>query len=126
MQQNLRSFFIKLFIFSAFTAGILVIWQNFMPARFQGNMLWAVWVFFVFSTGLLHYVLLMAAEKEPRKFVGYFMGLTAIKLFGYLIIITIYALLKREAALGFTLWFLCLYLLYSGFEVVMLMKRFKK
>jgi hypothetical protein len=54
------------------------------------------------------------------------MGITAIKLFGYLIIITVYALLKKEAALGFTLWFLSLYLLYSGFEVVMLLKYLKK
>lgn len=85
-----------------------------------------LWVFFVLSTAFIHYVLVKVAEKDPKLFVGYFMVITAIKLFGYLIIITIYALIKREAALGFTLWFLLLYLLYSGFEVVMLMKHFKK
>jgi uncharacterized membrane protein len=85
-----------------------------------------LWLFFVTTTFLIHAVLVKVAEKDPRRFVGYFMGITAIKLFGYLIIITIYALIEREAALGFTLWFLVLYLLYSGFEVVMLMKHFKK
>lgn len=85
-----------------------------------------LWLFFVASTTLIHYVLVKVAEKDPKLFVGYFMGITAIKLFGYLIILTIYGLLKREAALGFTLQFLALYLLYGGFEVVMLMKHFKK
>jgi hypothetical protein len=75
---------------------------------------------------IIHVFLVKVAEKDPKRFVGYYMGITAIKLFGYLTIITLYALLKREAALGFTLWFLVLYLLYSGFEVVMLLKHFKK
>jgi hypothetical protein len=65
------------------------------------------------------------ADKDPKRFVGYYMGITAMKLFGYLIIITLYALLNRQAALGFTLIFMLLYLLYSGFEVVMLLKHFK-
>ncbi|MCW3103416.1 MAG: hypothetical protein JWO09_1856 [Bacteroidetes bacterium] len=86
----------------------------------------ALWFFFVGTTFLIHYVLVKVSEKDPKRFVGYFMGLTAIKLFGYLIIITVYALIKKEAALGFTLWFLVLYLLYSGFEVVMLLKYLKK
>lgn len=124
--MTIRAFLIRLLLFSAFTAAVLLFWQQNFSARFQSNLLWPVWVFFVFSTGLIHYVFMKAAEKDPKKFVGYFMGLTAIKLFGYLIIIVVYALLKREAALGFTLWFLTLYLLYSGFEVLMLLKLFKK
>jgi uncharacterized membrane protein len=67
-----------------------------------------------------------ADQKKPKTFVGYFMAITGIKLFAYLIIITVYALVVGKAALGFVLWFLVLYLLYSGFEVVMLMKHLKK
>ncbi|MBA3970801.1 MAG: hypothetical protein H0X46_01405 [Bacteroidetes bacterium] len=94
--------------------------------RFQSDLTLLLWFFFVLSTFLIHYILVKVSEKDPKRFVGYYMGITAMKLFGYLIIIVIYALLKREAALGFTLQFLTLYLLYSGFEVVMLMKHFKK
>lgn len=88
--------------------------------------MFALWVFFVASTAFIHYVLLTVSEKDPKRFVGYYLGITAIKLFGYLTIITAYALIKKEAALGFALWFLVLYLFYSGFEVVMLLKHFKK
>ena len=126
MTSSFRLFFIKLFTFSIFTLGLLFLWKMYVSERFQSDLIWLLWGFFVVSTAFIHYVLVRVTEKDPKKFVGYFMGITAIKLFGYLVIITLYALLKREAALGFTLLFLILYLLYSGFEVIMLMKHFKK
>lgn len=123
---SIRPFLLKLSLFSLFTLSLLCFWKQFSADRFQSEFMFSLWLFFVFSTALIHLILVKVAEKDPKRFVGYFMGITAIKLFGYLIIITIYALIKREAALGFTLWFLVLYLLYSGFEVVMLLKHFKK
>lgn len=123
---SLKTFSIKLFIFSLFSLLILLLWKQFASERFQSDLMIPLWFFFILSTALIHYVLVKVNQKDPKRFVGYFMGITAIKLFGYLIIITIYALLKKEAALGFTLWFLVLYLLYSGFEVVMLLKHLKK
>jgi hypothetical protein len=122
----IRSFSIRLFIFSLFTLALLFIWQRFLSDRFQNGLMIHLWLFFILTTALIHYVLLKIDAKNPKLFVGYFMGITAIKLFGYLIIITVYAFLNKEAVLGFTLWFLVLYLLYSGFEVVMLMKHLKK
>jgi hypothetical protein len=126
MSASFRSFLVKISIFSVFTFGLLYIWQTYFTARFQSSLMVVLWLFFVLSTIFIHYILIKVAETKPKLFVGYFMGITGIKLFGYLIIITIYGLLKREAALGFTLWFLVLYLLYSGFEVVMLLKHLKK
>lgn len=126
MNALTKSFYTKLAIFSLFTLALLFLWKSYASARFQSDLLLVLWVFFVLTTGFIHYILTTASAKDPKRFVGYFMGITALKLFGYLIIIVIYALLKKEAALGFTLWFLTLYLLYSGFEVVMLMKHFKK
>ncbi len=126
MTSSINSFYLKLFIFSIFTLGLFFIWNAYASLRFQSDLMGVLWAFFVISTAFIHYILVKISHKNPKNFVGYFMGITAIKLFGYLIIITIYALIKKEAALGFTLWFLLLYLLYSGFEVVMLMKHFKK
>jgi hypothetical protein len=124
--HSLKSFSLKLLLFSLFTLALLCFWKQFASERFQSGLMVPLWMFFVVSTFLIHFILVKIAEKDPKRFVGYYMGITAIKLFGYLIIITIYALLKREAALGFTLWFLVLYFLYSGFEVVMLLKHFRK
>jgi uncharacterized membrane protein len=81
---------------------------------------------FIVTTTLIHLFLVKSTEKEPKKFVVNFMLVTAIKLFGYLILILAYALIKREAALGFTVFFLAMYLLYSGFEVFTLLRHFRK
>lgn len=121
-----RTFSIRLFIFSVFTLAILYVWKQFLPLRFQSDLSITLWLFFILSTAGIHYLLLKAAEKDPRRFVGAYLGLTAAKLFGYLIVIVAYALVKKQAALGFTLQFLALYLLYTAFEVVVLLKHFKR
>ena len=125
MNFSLKPFFIRLAVFSVFTISILLLWQRFAAPRFQTDMVWFIWGFFVITTAGFH-ILLMRVADVPKKFIYYFMGLTGIKLFGYLCIILIYALLKREAALGFTLFFLTMYFLYTGLEVVALLKHFKK
>ncbi|MBN8695116.1 MAG: hypothetical protein J0L87_01190 [Bacteroidetes bacterium] len=125
MQSN-RSFFLQLGIFSLFTLAVLLLWNQYASLRFQSNLTWAIWGFFILTTALIHLFLVGSSEKEPKKFVVNFMLVTAVKLFGYLIIILVYALLKREAAMGFTIFFLTMYLLYSGFEVFALLKHFRK
>jgi hypothetical protein len=123
---NLRSFIIKLTVFSLLTLLIFILWKQYATERFQSDLMLPLWLFFVISTFLIHWILVKADQKNPKTFVGYFMAITGIKLFTYLIIITVYALIVGKAALGFVLWFLVLYLLYSGFEVVMLMKHLRK
>lgn len=126
MASSFRSFFIQLSLFSIATMGILLLWQKYASLRFQTDLGWFLWAFFIVVTALIHVVLVKADSQSPRKFVTYFMALTGVKLFGYLIIILIYALLKGKEALGFVILFLVLYFLYSVFEVVTLLKHFKK
>lgn len=126
MSSALKSFFIQLSIFSFVTLALLLLWNQYASARFQTETTWFIWVFFIVTTTLIHLFLVKSTEKEPKKFVVNFMLVTAIKLFGYLIIILVYALIKREAALGFTVFFLAMYMLYSGFEVFTLLRHFRK
>jgi len=126
MNVSLKSFFFQLALFSIITLGILLLFQHFASFRFQTDLFWLIWLFFIATTALIHVVLIKAANRDPKKFVPYFMGITGIKLFGYLIIIIIYGLLNRESSVGFIMCFLLSYFLYSGFEVVTLLKHFKK
>lgn len=126
MSSALKSFFIQLTIFSFVTLALVLLWNQYASARFQTETTWFIWVFFIVTTTLIHLFLVKSTEKEPKKFVVNFMLVTAIKLFGYLIIILAYALIKREAALGFTVFFLAMYMLYSGFEVFTLLRHFRK
>jgi len=119
------TFYTKLGAFSIVTLALMFCWKQFAAERYQSELIWAIWAFFVVTTAVIHYVLVEVSDRDPKKFVGYFMGITGVKLLVYLCIITVYALLKRGEALGFTLLFLVLYLLYSGFEVIQLMRHFR-
>jgi hypothetical protein len=126
MFTPLRSFFIQLALFSIFTMGVLYFWQQYASLRFQTDLGWLLWGFFIVVTALIHIVLVKSSEQSPRKFITNFMALSGAKLFVYLMVIVIYALLKGKEALGFVILFLVLYFLYSIFEVVTLLKHFKK
>ncbi|MDO9185749.1 MAG: hypothetical protein Q7W13_07040 [Bacteroidia bacterium] len=126
MLSSFRSFFIQLALFSIFTMGVLYFWQQYASLRFQTDLGWLLWGFFIIVTAFIHIVLVRSSEQSPRKFITNFMALSATKLFVYLMVIVIYALLKGKAALGFVILFLVLYFLYSIFEVVTLLKHFKK
>ena len=126
MHLSLKSFIIKLTLFSIIAFAVLYVFQQTASVRFQSTFFWVIWLFFVVSTLLIHLALSKAAKKDPKKFVYYFMGTTAIKLFAYLFIILIYGLLDRDHAVGFIASFLIAYFLFSGFEVFTLIKYVKK
>lgn len=106
--------------------GVLLLWQHFAAARFQTNLGWAIWLFFIIITAIIHMVLMKASDNGPKSLITWFMAITGIKLFTYLTIILIYGVLKGEKALGFVILFLVFYFLYSAFEVVTLLRSFKK
>lgn len=126
MSSSLKPFFVKLSLFSILTLGVLLLWQQFASTRFQTDLLWFTWLFFIVSTALIHIILVKAAERNPKDFIMYFMAITGLKFVAYLIIIIIYGFLKRETVLGFSLCFLIMYFFYSVFEVATLIKHFKK
>ena len=125
-EPPLKSFYLQLFLFSLFAFGIVRLWQQYTSLRFQTNLGWAIVLFFIIASACIHIVLVKSAEQSPKKFIMNFMAITGLRLFGYLVIILIYAVLKREAALGFTMLFLLMYFLFSAFEVLTLIKLFKK
>ncbi|MFL5764738.1 MAG: hypothetical protein ACJ77K_12410 [Bacteroidia bacterium] len=126
MAHKFGPFFLKLAVFSLFTLGVLLLWQHVASVHFQTDLWWAIWLFFIVTSALIHVILVRASARDPRKFVTNFMGMTAMKLFGYLLIIIAYGLASRDTAQGFIICFLISYFLYSGFEVVTLIRHFKK
>jgi len=121
-----RTYFTRLFLFSLLTSAIVLCWGTYLPSRFQTNLSWVTLVFFISVTTFLHFFLTKSADQEPKKFVFRYMMISGLKLFGFLMIILVYALLKRQEALGFTLLFLTLYLFFSAFEALIFLNYFKK
>lgn len=83
---------------------------------------WLILLFFVI-TALVHWVLLKITELNPRKFVGYFMLATTLKLLNYLIVIVIYVLTVKTEVLPFILAFFALYIIYTVFEVATILSQ---
>lgn len=77
-------------------------------------------------TGLFHYAIIHVNEKSSSKFSSRFMMATGLKMMLYLAFITSYALLNPHKAKVFLISFLILYLIYTVFEVLLIVRYFKK
>lgn len=77
-------------------------------------------------TGLFHYSLIHVNEKKSSKFSSRFMMVTGLKMMIYLVFITTYALLNPQKAKIFLISFFILYLVYTVFEVFLIVRYFKK
>ena len=87
------------------------------------------WILFgiitVFTAGF-HYSVLQVSEKETSKFSSKFMMVSGIKMIIYLVIIVFYAFSFPEKAKIFLISFFVLYLLYTVFEVILIVNYFNK
>jgi hypothetical protein len=126
MPSTFKSFLPKLFLFSLIPLAITIAWQKGAAERFQTNLGFGILIFFILITALAHYILIKGAEQNAKNVVTYFMAISGFRLLLYLMIILIYAFIKREEALGFGLLFLTMYMLFSVFEIVSLQKTFNK
>lgn len=75
-------------------------------------------IFFYIATNLVHAFLLKIAEKSGTKFTSQYMAVSFLKMFAYLALAVIYALLNREYAKIFLVNFLVMYAIYTTFEVM--------
>ena len=124
MLSEFLSFFKKLLVFSGLVGTGIFFCTHLLPQRYISGAIWFLFVFFIFTTAFIHYLLLSASKKKPQHFVRAFMAATSIKLFIYLLLITLYSFFNSSQAISFVLSFLILYLLYTAFEVATLMKHF--
>lgn len=78
-------------------------------------------IFFFTATLVVYYFMIKALEKRPAKFVNIFLLTTMIKLFVYMFVMVLYALMNRDEARPFIIAFFVLYIIYTIVEVVALL-----
>lgn len=123
MRKAFYKFVYALAIFTAILGIIAVFLQYTLPENMLPASLPLLFLLFIIVSSVVHYFLLRSAAYSGRRFVSYFMAATFLKLFLYLIIIILYAFLIKENVVSFILTFFILYLLYTTFEVVMILKQ---
>ena len=80
-------------------------------------------IFFMAVTLLSYYYLQKSALRDPRRFIQSYLGTTVARLMLYLAIIVVYVLLYRQDAVNFLAGFFVLYVIYSVFEVLVLVRK---
>jgi len=90
------------------------------------SVFWILLGLISFLTAIFHYSILQIQQKQPSRFATRFMMVTGIKMMVYLVFITSYAFIFPEKATRFLVSFLVLYLLYTIFEVFLIVRYFKK
>jgi hypothetical protein len=118
MNQRFHLFVVRLFIFTLIISLLGFMAFYFLPAGYYSPAFPFLLVFFAAVTLIVHKRILKALYKKPSKFVNYFMLTTFIKMFFFLVVMIIYALINREDAIRFIIIYFILYLFYTVFDVI--------
>ena len=102
-----------------------ILYSTYLNSYYQSVLLFVV-LFFYLATNLIHTFLLKIAVKSGSKFTSQFMAINFGKMFFYLAVAVVYALLNREYAKIFLANFLVLYAIYTTFEVMQFSKFVKQ
>lgn len=111
-----------LLIFSLVIVTIYIILSYLLPVRFFSVALPFLFPFYIATSLISYHYLLRSLHKRFSKFVNQFMAATAIKLLWYMIIMVTYILIFKADAVAFSINFFILYVLYTVFETVSLVR----
>jgi len=117
-----NKFIIQLFVFSA-VIGLIAYGLTFiLPENYFSPVIPFLFPFFISITVIIYNFLIKSSEKKFNNFVNRFMMTTFIKLFVYLIVLIAYVFTHKQDAVPFIFAFFILYLAYTVFDVIILLK----
>ncbi|MDP1622939.1 MAG: hypothetical protein Q8M08_11450 [Bacteroidales bacterium] len=122
MKSGYINYLRQLLTFSAILVSLTLIMSFLLPETFLSPAIPFLFVFFIASSLLSFYYLLLSTHKRFMKFVNTFLLTIIIKLFLYAGVMIIYAFVRRSDAIPFMLGFFILYLCYTIFEAVSIIK----
>jgi hypothetical protein len=122
MKSRYVKFLKSLLLFSAIVGLAVLVVMIVLPKTYVTPALPYLVVFFMATTLLSFYSLLEASSKRFMKFVNTFFLIMLIKLFAYAGVMITYVLLNRGDAIPFMGGFFILYLCYTIFESVSIIR----
>ncbi len=123
--QTFKKFILQEFIFTILISFIALTVFNTILQQFDFTIFWSIMILIAVLTAIFHYSILQVQEKAASKFSVRFMMVSGIKMMIYLVIITSYVFVNPEKATPFLISFLILYLLYTIFEVILIIRVIK-
>ncbi len=123
--MEIRLFFRKLSLFTLLISALsaLVFWL--IPTKYQSPAFPFLLLFFYLSSLGIYSVLAKSIRRRPAVFSNNFMLLTVLKLFILMVSLGLYIYFNRQDAIPFVISFFILYIGFTVFEVVEVMKLLK-
>ena len=121
-----KKFLIKEFVLTASIGIVAFVLFKTILREYYLNIFWVLLATIAVLTGAMHMLIVNASKKSVAKFTSHFMMITGIKMMIYLVFITTYVLLNPHLASAFLISFFILYLFYTTFEVVIVVRHLKK
>ena len=125
MRKELFGFLKAISIFSLITTALLFVASVALPAGKINAVSWWVLIYFILLTIIFHAGLLKSSQGKPQVFIRYYMGATTFKLIIHVMAILLYSLFNRNDAVRFIITFLIFYILFTAFETVYAVKKFR-
>lgn len=124
--QAFKKFIFREIVFAAilgviaYTLFLTVLKDFYLPV------FWLLFVIISLFTAIFHFSVLQVGNKDVSKFSAKFMMLAGMKMIIYLFIIVFYAFSYPEKAKIFLISFFIIYAFFTTFELVQILRFFKK
>lgn len=124
--QFMKSFLRNVTIFAIVVAASAGLFWWVAPADIITPALFYLIAFFYALTVIVHMLLINASKEKFARFNNKYMLSTVVKLLLYMAIMVAYVLIKPGDAVNFLITFLVLYILFTGFEVLSIVRATRK
>jgi len=121
-----RKFLIRELIFALIIVIISYVLFQTVLKEYYLPVFWLLFGIITIFTAVFHLSVLQVSDKSSAKFSSKFMMVSGIKMIVYLMLIVYYAFSFPEKAKTFLISFFILYLLYTVFEVFLIVRYLKK
>jgi hypothetical protein len=118
----LNKFIVNLLVFSIILGAIAFTLSFFLPENYFSPALPFLFPFFFAVTILVFGFLIKSSAKKFNRFVNRFMMATFLKLMIYMAVLVAYVLTHKYDAIPFILSFFILYIAFTFFEVIALLR----
>jgi len=123
--KEFKKFLIRELILTALVSFIAIIFFRTFLNDYYLLVFWVIVAVVAILTALFHYSVIQVKEKGATKFSTRFMMISGIKMIIYLVLIVSYVFSNPLKATPFLISFFILYLIYTAFEVILIIRYLK-
>jgi hypothetical protein len=123
---SLRRYYFRLFLFSLLLFAGSIVFAHLAGSRMVSDVHYLFVPFFTAVASLAAYMHHKSLGRKHGGFTHFFVGITMARFILFLLIMVAYAIIFRDDAARFIIWFMVFYLLYTFFEMGSLYRMVRK